>query len=61
MRTFKTVEELVSEEIKLVEVELMLPPQELKLFASYCIKHEIKFNDWVRELALNDLEEKDYR
>ena len=33
------------------EVELELTIEELKLFASYCNKHEIKFNDWVRQLA----------
>lgn len=48
---FKTIEKLVGEGAKLVEVELMLTPDELKTFAAYCIKNDIKFNDWVRELA----------
>jgi len=48
---FKTIETLVGEDAKLVEVELMLTPEELKTFAAYCIKNEIKFNDWVRKLA----------
>ena len=48
---FKTIEELIVKDEKLVEVELMLTPQELKTFAAYCIKNEIKFNYWVRELA----------
>jgi len=42
---------LSSENSKLVEVELMLTPEELKLFAVYCIKHEMKLNDWLRKLA----------
>ena len=52
---FKTIERLVSEKAKLVEVELMLTPEELKTFAAYCIKNNVKFNDWVRELAHKDL------
>ena len=47
----KTIEELVSENKKLVEVELMLTPQELQKFATYCKDNDIKFNDWVRVLA----------
>ncbi len=52
---FKTIETLVGLGEKLVEVELMLTPKELKIFATYCIKNDIKFNDWVRELAYNGL------
>jgi len=48
---FKTIETLVGEDAKLVEVELMLTPAELKTFAAYCIKNDIKFNDWIRKLA----------
>ena len=55
MSEFKTIEELVGEDTKLVEVELMLTPEELKTFAAYCIKNDIKFNDWIRELAYEKL------
>ena len=48
---FKTIETLKSEGSKLVEVELMLTPEELKFFAAYCIKNDLKFNDWIRKLA----------
>ena len=54
---FKTIEELVREDTKLVEVELMLTPEELKTFAAYCIKNDVKFNDWVRQLAHSGLKE----
>ena len=52
---FKMIETLVGEDVKLVEVELMLTPQELKTFAEYCIKNNVKFNDWIRELAYEKL------
>ncbi len=55
MSEFKTIEELVGEDTNLVEVELMLTPEELKTFAAYCIKNDIKFNDWIRELAYEKL------
>lgn len=55
-KEFKTIETLVSEEKKLVEVELMLTPEELKTFAAYCIKNDVKFNDWIRSLAYEKLE-----
>ncbi|MFK5938930.1 MAG: hypothetical protein QM497_11100 [Sulfurimonas sp.] len=55
MSEFKTIEELKSENKKLIEVELMLTPEELKVFADYCMKHEIKFNDWIRKLAYEKL------
>ena len=51
---FKTIETLVAEETKLVEVELMLTPEELKTFAAYCIKNNVKFNDWIRKLAFEE-------
>jgi len=54
-QNYKTIEELKSTDEKLVEVELMLTPDELKIFAQYCLKNEIKFNDWIRELAYEKL------
>jgi len=54
---FKTIETLKGEDAKLVEVELMLTPEELQNFAAYCLKKEVKFNDWVRELAVEKLRE----
>jgi hypothetical protein len=56
-KEFKTIETLVGENTKLVEVELMLTPEELKTFAAYCIKNDVKFNDWVRELTYDALQE----
>ncbi|RLA73713.1 MAG: hypothetical protein DRG78_22090 [Epsilonproteobacteria bacterium] len=55
LKEFKTIETLVDKDAKLVEVELMLTPQELKIFAAYCLKNELKFNDWIRELAYKEL------
>ncbi len=55
LKEFKTIEALVGEDAKLVEVELMLTPEELKTFAAYCIKNDVKFNDWIRELAYDKL------
>lgn len=55
-KEFKTIETLVGEDAKLVEVELMLTPEELKTFAAYCIKKDLKFNDWIRELAYERLD-----
>ncbi|WP_373004443.1 hypothetical protein [Sulfurimonas sp.] len=52
---YKTIESLVSSNEKLVEIELMVTPEELKIFAAYCIKNDIKFNDWIRKLAYDDL------
>lgn len=52
----KTIEELVSLDEELVEVELMLTPEELRDFATYCIKKDIKFNDWIRKVAHESLE-----
>ena len=54
---YKTIEELVSQNEKLIEVELMLTPEELTTFAAYCINNGIKLNDWVRELAYSSLKE----
>lgn len=53
---FEEIELLKSKNKKLVEVELMLTPDELKTFANYCLKNEIKFNDWIRKLAYDSLE-----
>jgi len=50
-KEFKTIEQLKGEGSKLIEVELMLTPEELKTFAAYCIKNDLKFNDWIRKLA----------
>ena len=52
---FKIIETLISSDEKLIEVELMLTPEELKDFATYCIKNKIKFNDWIRKLALEKI------
>ena len=54
-KTFKTIETLKGKDAKLVEVELMLTPEELKIFATYCIKNDLKFNDWIRQLAFEKL------
>ena len=40
----------------LKEVELMITVDEMELFAAYCLRHEIKFNDWIRQLAHAALE-----
>jgi len=56
MSEFKTIETLIGEKKKLVEVELMLTPEELKTFAAYCIENDIKFNDWIRQLAYKELD-----
>ena len=51
----RPIEELLeNEDIK--EIELMLTSDELKSFAQYCLKHDIKFNDWIRQLAFEALE-----
>ncbi|MEA1891158.1 MAG: hypothetical protein U9N33_00435 [Campylobacterota bacterium] len=55
MKEFKTVERLTQEKQKLIEVELMLTPEELKTFATYCIENDIKFNDWIRKLAYKNM------
>lgn len=51
----KTIEELTGEGAKLLEVELMLTPKELQVFAKYCLENDVKFNDWIRELAYEKL------
>jgi len=57
-KTIKSIEALKADKAKLVEVELMLTPDELKKYADYCMKNDIKFNDWIRRLAHDDLEQK---
>ncbi|MEE8588224.1 MAG: hypothetical protein V3S80_02620 [Sulfurimonadaceae bacterium] len=47
----KSIEELTKEGAELKEVELMLTVDELKEYAAYCIKNDLKFNDWIRQLA----------
>ena len=56
LEEFQTIEILTSEDKKLVEVELMLTPKELQVFAVHCIKNDIKFNDWIRQLAYKELD-----
>jgi len=53
----KSIEELTKEGVPLKEVELMLTLEELKLFGSYCMEHDLKFNDWIRQLAYAALEQ----
>ena len=48
---YKTIQTLKTSNEKLVEIEIMVTPQELKTFGDYCIKNDIKFNDWIRKLA----------
>ena len=55
MKEFKTIDTLTLENEKLVEIELMLTPKELQVFAKYCIDNDIKFNDWIRKLAYENL------
>ncbi len=47
----KTVETLTQEGVPLKEVELMLTVDELQSYAKYCLDHDVKFNDWIRQLA----------
>ena len=54
-KEFITTEKLILEDKKLVEVELMLTSDELKVFAAHCIKNEVKFNDWIRKLAYDEV------
>ena len=56
MREYKTIQSLQESNEKLVEVELMVTPEELKIFAAYCIENNIKFNDWIRQLAYEKLD-----
>lgn len=47
----KSIEELIKEDAELKEVELMLTVDELKTYAAYCLDNDLKFNDWIRQLA----------
>ena len=47
----KSIEELIKEDVELKEVELMLTVDELKTYAAYCLDNDLKFNDWIRQLA----------
>ncbi len=49
--------ENLKESVELIEVELMLTPDELKRYATFCSKHNLKFNDWIRSLAHKALQE----
>ncbi len=51
----KSTEELIKEGADLKEVELMLTLDELKAYAAYCLENDIKFNDWIRQLAYDAL------
>lgn len=51
----KTVEELIKEGVEVREVELMLSVEELKEYAAYCLENDLKFNDWIRQLAAEAL------
>ena len=53
----KSTEELLLEGAKLKEVELMLTLEELQSYATFCIDNDIKFNDWIRQLAERGLAE----
>jgi hypothetical protein len=53
----KSIEELTKEGVLLKEVELMLTLEELKRFGAYCMEHDLKFNDWIRQLAYDALKE----
>ncbi len=55
-QTIKTIESLSATET-LKEIEMMLTTEELELFGAYCIRNDIKFNDWVRQLAHDALRE----
>ncbi len=52
----KTTETLLKEGTALKEVELMLTIEELQQYASYCLEHNVKFNDWIRRLAKEALD-----
>jgi len=55
----KSIERLTEEGAVLKEVELMLTVEELQRYASYCLRHDLKFNDWIRSLAEKALDERD--
>lgn len=53
--TIKTIERLAKTQ-PVREIELMLTLEELAIFGEYCTRNDIKFNDWVRQLAHDALE-----
>ena len=53
----KSTETLLKEGAQLKEVELMLTLDELKKYAAYCLDNDMKFNDWIRQLADEGLKE----
>ncbi len=53
--TMKKIEE-IHDKTEFKEIELMITVDEMKIFADYCLRHEIKFNDWIRSLAYEALE-----
>ena len=55
----KSTEALLKEGANLKEVELMLTINELKTYAAYCLDHDIKFNDWMRQLAEQAIQRED--
>jgi len=55
----KSTETLIKEGVELKEVELMLSAEELKCYATYCMQHQIKFNDWIRQLADDAMSDKE--
>ena len=55
----KSTETLLKEGANLKEVELMLTLEELKNYAAYCLEHDVKFNDWIRQLADDALKRED--
>jgi len=52
--TIKKIED-IQDKASLKEIELMITIDEMKMFADYCLHHEIKFNDWIRSLAYEAL------
>ncbi len=52
--TIKKIED-IQDKASLKEIELMITIDEMKTFAEYCLRHEIKFNDWIRSLAYEAL------
>ena len=53
----KSTETLLKEGAPLKEVELMLTVPELQQYAKFCLDNDIKFNDWIRQLADKALNE----
>ncbi len=58
MRTIEPIEKLKEKQVSLVEVELMLTPEELQRYGAFCKENRLKFNDWIRTLADEALQNK---